>query len=291
MGEPRGAAECSFRLRHAGCRGPSRLWQQVISAQSFVLTQELPLGRRHCREGSCLLFHHVLVERWRTAHRLAGVVDDEVQPVPAVEQHLAECFHARRVPEIQSVDVEPVSPVAKIRFRCVARRRVPREPGRHDELGPAAQQLESCLVADLDPATGEQCHPAAQVGEFGALDEVEVGARRAHLVVEMVQLGEVLLADIAVLPLIHPRPGPILRLVGVRWKVLRGKVLGREDVGCGEHRLAPEGANAGGRAGLFLSLHPLGFPPPDSSLHQLPARGGVGVVHQRRGVQQALAAG
>jgi uncharacterized protein (DUF1697 family) len=40
-----------------------------------------------------------------------------------------------------------------------------------------------------------------QVGGLGALGEVEVGARRAELVVEVVDLGVLLLADVAVLRL------------------------------------------------------------------------------------------
>ncbi len=69
-----------------------------------------------------------------------------------------------------------------------------------------AKQLESRLIADLHPAAGHERHPAAEIGELGALGEIQLGACRAHLVVEMMDLRVFLFADVAVLKLFGVGP-------------------------------------------------------------------------------------
>ena len=120
---------------------------------------------------------------------------------PAIEQYVAEALDARRVAQIEAVDLEPVGPLREVALARVALRRVAREAGRDDQLRAGAQELEAGLIADLDPAAGEQGHPPAQVGRFGALAEVELGAFGTELVVEVVDVAVVLLADVAVLRL------------------------------------------------------------------------------------------
>jgi len=56
----------------------------------------------------------VLVEISGTAHRLAGVVDDEIEPVARLQNFSAERFDAGRVPEIQSVDLDAILPLVKV---------------------------------------------------------------------------------------------------------------------------------------------------------------------------------
>ena len=90
------------------------------------------------------------------------------------------------------------APLAEVRFLRVARGGIAREAGGDDQLRAGAQQLQAGLVADLDPAAGEQRDAAAQVGQFGALGEIELRAGRAQLVVEVVDLRVLLLADVAV---------------------------------------------------------------------------------------------
>ena len=65
--------------------------------------------------------HHVRVELRRPPHGLAGVVDDEVEPVARGEQVAAERLDARRVPQIEPEDLEPVAPVAEVGLLRVAR--------------------------------------------------------------------------------------------------------------------------------------------------------------------------
>jgi hypothetical protein len=51
----------------------------------------------------------VRVELGRPAHGLAGVVDDEVEPLARREQVAAERLDARRVAQVEPEDLEPVA--------------------------------------------------------------------------------------------------------------------------------------------------------------------------------------
>ena len=158
------------------------------------------LGGHGARRGSFVL-EHVPVEVGRPPDGLAGVVDDEVEPASRREQVCAERFDTRRVAQVEAEDLEPVAPVREVRLLRVPRGRVAREAGRDDEVRSRAQELDACLVADLHAPAGEERHSSAQVGGLAALGEVEVAARRAHLVVERVDLPIELLADVTVLGL------------------------------------------------------------------------------------------
>ena len=64
--------------------------------------------------------HHVAIEIGWPAHCLAGIVDDEVQPLPVVvpgQQEVAEGLDARRVAQVETEDLEPVRPRREI-GRC-----------------------------------------------------------------------------------------------------------------------------------------------------------------------------
>ena len=110
-------------------------------------------------------------------------------------------FDARRVAEVEAEDLESVAPLVEVGLLGVARGGVAGEARRHDQLRARAKQLDPGLVADLDAAAGEQRDAAGEVGGLGALGEVEVPAGRTELVVEGMELGVVLLADVAVLRL------------------------------------------------------------------------------------------
>src|SRR6185436_7616484 len=94
-------------------------------------------------------------------------------------------------------DFEPVTPIAEIGLLCVARRGVAREPCRDDEVRAGAEELQAGLVADLDAPAREQRDTAPQVRELGARGEIEIRARGAELVVEVVNARVGLLADVA----------------------------------------------------------------------------------------------
>ena len=239
-------------------------------------------------QGSGLAGHHVGVEIRRPSHRLAGVVDDEIQPLPRGQQLVAERLHAGRVAQVQPVDLQPVSPLGEVRLLRIACGGVARKARGHDQLGAGAQQLQAGLVADLHAPAGEQRHAPVQIRRFAALGVVERRAVRAQLVVEKMDQRVLLLAHVAV-----PGLDRFTRLRGVGlWRyVMRRETLRREHVGRAEHRLAPQRADAGlvehgvlradflGVARLFggLQLHP-------------PCRR-VGVIHRSYRLQQALALG
>ena len=178
-----------------------------------------------------LAVEHVAVELGRPAHRLAGVVDDEVEAVPRLVQVLAEGLDARRVPQVEAEDLEPVAPRAEVRLLRVARGRVAREAGRHDQVRTGTQQLDAGLVADLHAPARQQGDAPREVGRLGALAEVEVAARRAHLIVERVDLDVVALAHVAVLRLDD------LAEAGIVLDVLLLEGGGREHVRRGEDGL------------------------------------------------------
>ena len=198
------------RLRELGRRGdpgePRERRRRVAledvgAAQALVLAEQPPLVRRHPLGRRGLALHHVAVEVGRPPHGLAGVVDDEVEPVARRQQVRAERLDARRVAQVEPEDLEPVAPVLEVRLARVPRRRVAREARRHDQLRARAQQLDPGLVADLHAPAGEQRDAAAQVGRLRPLREVEVAAVRAELVVERMHARVELLADVAVLRL------------------------------------------------------------------------------------------
>jgi hypothetical protein len=95
----------------------------------------------------------VLVEIRRPPHRLAGAVDDEIQPRARLEQMLAKGLHAGDVTQIQPIDFQPMAPLLEIGFPRIALRRIARESRGDDQIRPGAQQLDARLVTDLHPPT------------------------------------------------------------------------------------------------------------------------------------------
>src|SRR5690606_30959475 len=115
-----------------------------------------------------------------------------------LDQFGAERFDAGRMPQVEAENFQAMAPVGEVGLLRVALRGVAWEAGGHDQRAARAQQLQSGLVADLHPSAGEQRDAPGQVGSLGALAEVELRARRAELVVEVVDLGVILLGDVAV---------------------------------------------------------------------------------------------
>jgi len=217
----------------------------------FRAAEELVGRGGHLGEGGAFAFHHVGVEFGGAADGLAGVIDDEVEVGARREEFAAEGFDAGGVAEVEAEDFEAMAPDGEVWFLGVAVGGIAGEAGGDDELRAGAEELEAGLVADFDASAGEEGDAAMEVGEFGALDEVVLGAGGAHLVVEVVDDGELLLADVAVLGF-DGLAG--FGFVGV--DVLRREAGGGEDVGGGEDGLAAEGADAGIFAG---GVDALGF--------------------------------
>src|SRR5690348_14339841 len=79
----------------------------------FVGPEELSHMRRQVVVGGGLGGHHVPIKLWRPSHRLARVVDDEIEARSGREQRAAERLDTRRVPKIETEDLQAVGPVAK----------------------------------------------------------------------------------------------------------------------------------------------------------------------------------
>ena len=157
-------------------------------------------------------------------------------------------------------------------FGCVPRRRITRESRRDDQLGTAAQQFDAGLVADLDPATGEQRDRAVQIGQLAALVEVELATGRAQLVVERVQSGVSPFAHVAVL-----RAGGLAEVGVVHIGLL--EFAGREPIGGGEHRLGPQCPDARLVEGVLIIPALLRSSPGGARLELQSALGGIGTEH------------
>src|SRR5258706_14475502 len=138
----------------------------------------------------------MLVEIGRAADSLAGVVDNEIQSLLRRQPFLAERFDARRMPEIEAVDLEAVGPLIEIVLASVASRRVARKSRRDDQAGAGAKELDARLIADFHASTGQQGNATTQVRELSAFREILIGAGDAQAVVEMVDRREFLFADI-----------------------------------------------------------------------------------------------
>ena len=284
MDQPRDTRQPALerRGRDGGARPGGPVEMQVRAAPAVPAAEQLPRGVGHAVDGHPLPFHHVLVEVGWPADGLAGVVDDEIEPVAGGQQLVAEGFDARRVAEIETEDLEPVAPVGEVRLHGVAGRRVAGESGGDDQPRAGPEELDPRLVADLDPPAGQQRHAAAEVGRLGALGEVELGARRTELVVEVVDVGELLLADVAVLGLDR------LPEVGIAGLFALLEAAGRKNVGTGVDRLAAEGPDPGGVARLLLAAHPGGLALAHRGPDQPAAGEGVGRVDVAGRLDQAV---
>src|SRR5687767_10555189 len=172
-----------------------------MAAQSFVRTNQSSHVIRHVVQRGGLARHHVGVEAGRTPHGLTRVIDDEVETRARGEQLAAEGLDAGRMAQVEAEDLEAMTPFSKVRLTGVTRRRIPWEARSHDQVRTAAQQLESRLVADLHAPAGEQRDAATEIGQLGALTEVQLRARRTQLIVEVMNQRVLLLADVAVLEL------------------------------------------------------------------------------------------
>ena len=84
----------------------------MVTAEAFVSAEQVlraSSGRSLQRTG--FAGHHVLVEIGRTTNRLAGVIDDEIEPRARGEQVTAKGLHTRRVAQVQAENFQAVAPI------------------------------------------------------------------------------------------------------------------------------------------------------------------------------------
>lgn len=193
--EPRGAQRQRGQAVHrTGVEGPDDLVRgQFAGGQRGALA----LDQRGVRGG-------------QAAHGLGGVVDQDVERA-LLRDPLGEGHGLGGVAQVDADDLQAVQPVRGVVHRLEAADGVLGETGGDRGVRAVAQQPERDVHADLGAAAGEQRALAGEVGAGVAAGPVLGGAVLAELVVEVVDLGVALLADVAGAgPLEYPGDGALL---------------------------------------------------------------------------------
>ena len=138
-----------------------------------------------------------LIVLGRPSHRLASVVDDDVEAAHEARECIAECLEALEIAQIGPDNVQPVLPAWVVLLRGEASHRVDWEARGRNHLAAAAQQLESDAETNFDARAGDEGDTPIQVAFLGAFDPVELRTPHAQLCVEGVQLPVRPLADVA----------------------------------------------------------------------------------------------
>ncbi len=186
-----------------------------------------------------------------------------------------EGLDAGSVTKIESVHLEAVPPVVEVGLGGVSGSSIAGKPGGDDQRGATAQQLDTGLVSDLDPAAGEQRHHAVHIGRFGPLGEVESGALGAELIVEMV--------DVVILELAHVA---VLRLGGGSFDVDAARVRWGEHVRRVEHRFVAQLSDTGAAEDRLVVFELGRTALIAASLDPQPAFVGIRTEHIAGGIEQ-----
>ena len=192
----------------------------------------------------------------------------------------AKGLHARRVAQIESKNFQPMPPLGEIRLGRITGRCVAREACADDELHPGAQQLDARLITDLHAPAGQERHAPAQIRRLGALAEIQIAARRAKLVVEMMNRRVVLLADVAILRLDD------FAEIRVALNILLRELDERNQIRRGEDFFPAQLANPGFIEFGLVPLNFLRFALAHFGLHQPPPGVYVRAVNLTRRLEQ-----
>src|SRR5882672_6675307 len=106
----------------------------MVTTKSLVSAQHSAGLLRQVVQRTSLARHHMLIKIRGTSHRLTGIVDNEIQPLPSLEQVAAKCFHAGCVAQIEPEDFESIAPLIEIRLAGVTSSGVSREARCNDQL-------------------------------------------------------------------------------------------------------------------------------------------------------------
>ena len=131
-----------------------------------------------------------------SAHSLGGIVDQDVQR-PGLGDGVGQTDHLCRIAQVDAHHPQPVQPVARIGQAGEPPHGIAGKPCGDRRVGAVAKQAQSDVHADLGPAAGEQGAPAGEIGAGLAFGMTQQRAVRTQLVVERVDVGVVLFADVA----------------------------------------------------------------------------------------------
>ncbi len=154
--------------------------RSLQGAQQFIVTRKRAaplLGKRGGRFG--FAGKKVLEETRRTAHGLAGVVENVVEPRQPLEQKSREDFDARSMPQVEAVDLQTRAEGRKIRFPRIAVGGIHRKAGGDDDMRAGSQEFQGGLKTDLHPGAGDQRVVTVEIRRLLALGIIEVAARIA----------------------------------------------------------------------------------------------------------------
>ena len=239
LAELRRAHRADHRRHVGGARGDRGSGDQLERLRGELLRAPLSL-------------HQVSVEAGRASHRLAGVVDDEVEAGLVLQQLAAEELDAGRMPQIEPVDRQPVAPLREVLLGRVAAGRVVGEAGGHEHPRAGAEELDRRLVADLHPCAGDQRGPSREVAGPVAALEVELATVDAEVIVEVVERPVLGLADVAI-----ARRVQLAGRLGSLGRRLPHQLAGRVAARRREDRRRPLAADRARVEHLLVGLPPL----------------------------------
>ena len=127
---------------------------------------------------------------------LRGVVDEDVERT-LCGNGIRECNNLGGVAEVDADDAQTVNPVVAVFHRFESADRVVGESRRDGQMCAVTQQAQRDVHADLRAAAGQKCASAGEISAgitFAAAGGSAIGAQ---LVVEGVDCGVALLADVA----------------------------------------------------------------------------------------------
>ena len=134
----------------------------------------------------------------RAAHGLAGVVHQVIQPRQALGEELREQLDARRMAQVQAMNLQPRAKARKVGLLRVALGCIHGKACGDDDVRAGAKQLQGSLKADFDAPAGHERIVAAEVRRLLALGIVEFAAALAHGVVVAMHDCKGLFAYIAI---------------------------------------------------------------------------------------------
>src|SRR4029079_4840938 len=114
------------------CAGSLRARTFEPPAQLVVIREHTAQIRREAGHRLRFALKQMFEEPGRPAHRLARVVEDVVEARKPLDEKLREELDARRVTQVESVDLQALSERRKIRLLRVAIRRIDRKARRDD---------------------------------------------------------------------------------------------------------------------------------------------------------------
>ena len=106
----------------------------MITPQTFISAKKFLRGFRQIMQWAVFTLHHVRIKIRRTTDGLAGIIDDEIEPLIFRDHMTAKRLDAGRVAQVESENLKPMPPVLKIQLLRITHRRITGKTGGDDEM-------------------------------------------------------------------------------------------------------------------------------------------------------------